>query len=145
MIETPGPLLGNMGVSVTFAKGVVAEIVRAAAGSRDEVCGLLLGLPDRVDAMRACRNVASDPTTAFEIDPAALIAAHRAARAGGPVIVGCYHAHPRGDATPSRRDAADAAPNGWLWLIVGRGEARLFRAVEYGAIRGRFDPLVMPA
>ena len=128
-----------MGSPVTFAKGVLAEIITLAAGSADEVCGLLFGTPDRVDAALACRNVAADPATAFEIDPAALLAAHRRARSGGPAIAGCFHSHPSGDVTPSLRDAAAAAANGWLWAIVGAGEVGLFRAVADGPIHGRFD------
>ena len=135
-----------MGTSVSFAKGVRAEIAGTAAASRDEVCGLLLGSADRVDAALPCRNVASDPATAFEIDPAQLIAALRAERGGGPQVVGCYHSHPSGDATPSARDAAGATANGWVWVIVRGGEVRAFRAIEHGAIHGRFAPLfVSPA
>ena len=134
-----------MGRPVGFAKGVLDEIVRLAAGSRDEVCGLLLGTADRIDAALPCRNVAADPATAFEIDPAQLIAAHRAARRGGAQVLGCYHSHPSGDARPSRRDAAGAEANGWIWVIVGGGEVRAFHAVEQGVVHGRFDLLVMPA
>ena len=128
-----------MGTGVSFAKGVLEEIHSLAAASPVEVCGLLFGTADRVDAMLACRNVASQPLTAFEIDPALLLAAHRVARRGGPTIAGCYHSHPGGDPTPSPRDAAAAAANGWLWVIVGGGEARVYRAVVAGAIHGRFD------
>src|SRR3546814_6701011 len=50
----------------------------------------------------------------------------------GPAIAGCYHSHPCGPAEPSARDAAAAAPDGALWLIVGEIEdgraARLWRA-----------------
>ena len=119
-------------------KGVLNEIVARADASSLEVCGLLLGGSDDVAGVLHCRNVAADPSVAFEIDPAQLIAALRAARAGGPPVVGCYHSHPNGFPQPSRRDAAEAEPNGWLWLIAGRGVA-LYRAVVEGAWHGRFD------
>lgn len=128
---------------VSFAKGVIDQVRAHAASSSDEVCGLLFGDPDRVDAAAGCRNVAADPTSAFEIDPAQLIAAHRAARAGGPRLVGCYHSHPSGDATPSRRDAAAADANEWLWVIVGGGGARVFRAVADGSLRGSFEEITV--
>ena len=133
-----------MVTGVCFAKGLPEEIRALAAASPEEVCGLLFGTPDRVDAMLVCRNVATDPLTAFEIDPAQLLAAHRSARGAGPRIVGCYHSHPGGDAAPSPRDALSAAANGWLWVIVGGEEARVFRVVEGGAIHGRFEevPLI---
>ncbi|RZM10829.1 MAG: hypothetical protein EOP68_05345, partial [Sphingomonas sp.] len=69
----------------------------------------------------------------FEIDPVALFAAHRRARAGGQAVVGHYHSHPSGVPVPSARDAAQAMGDGALWLIIGGGEARLWRSVERGA------------
>ena len=119
---------------------VLERIVDEASRTRwREVCGLLVGTPDRVTGALPCRNVALDPRTAFEIDPAQLIAAHRAARAGGPTIVGCYHSHPDGALTPSARDAEAAVPDGSIWIIVaGRGTG-IYRAVKYGRYAGRFD------
>ncbi len=135
-----------MGATALIGKEVLRQILAHAAASPVEVCGLLFGTADAIVAARPCRNVAPEPATAFEIDPAQLIAAYRAERAGGLRIVGCYHSHPSGDPTPSRRDAADAAPNGWWWLIVGGGEAALYRAVPDGAIHGRFEAVsVIPA
>jgi proteasome lid subunit RPN8/RPN11 len=59
--------------------------------------------------------------------PAALIAAHRAARAGGPALVGHYHSHPGGSPVPSARDAAAAEP-GSYWIIAGSGALRAWYA-----------------
>ena len=68
------------------------RIVIETIGSPDrEVCGLLLGHGDCIHDVQPCRNIAADPASRFEIDPAQLLAAHRAARAGGPAIVGHYH------------------------------------------------------
>jgi desampylase len=134
-----------MGMTVAFRKGVIAEILARAEAEEQEVCGLLLGGSDCVTKVLPCRNVAPDPTRAFEIDPAQLVAALRAERGGGPRVVGCYHSHPSGPPEPSPRDAEAAAPNGWLWLIVGGGQARLFRAIANGAILGRFIALPSPA
>ena len=80
---------------------------------------------------------------AIEIDPAALIAAHRAARSGGAAVIGHYHSHPTGLAEPSPRDAADAAPDGSIWLIAGGGQVTAWRAVAAGRRHGRFDPLAL--
>ena len=136
-----------MGSEVLVRKGVIAEIVARAQASADEVCGLLLGARDQVTGVLHCRNVSPDRAVAFEIDPAQLIATFRAGRAGGPEVIGCYHSHPGGRPEPSPRDADQAAPNGWLWLIVAGGEARLWRAVADGERHGRFDPVprVIPA
>ena len=123
---------------------VVAHIRAAAAASPDqEVCGLLFGTGARVEAAQACRNVAAEPARRFELDPVALLAAHRAARAGGPSIVGHYHSHPSGSPSPSTWDADAAAADGAIWLIVAGGELRGWRAVEAGAIHRRFDPVTL--
>lgn len=127
-------------IATDLVDAIVAE---AAATPEIEVCGLLLGRGRTVEEARRCRNVADDPSCRFEIDPAALLAAHRQARAGGLPILGCYHSHPSGLAEPSARDAAAAVPNGWLWLIVAGREVRGWRAVEAGHRRGRFDAILL--
>lgn len=104
-------------------------VARAAASPGAEICGLLFGAPGRIEAASPARNVAADPARAFEVDPAALFAALRAERAGGPRLAGHYHSHPNGSPVPSPRDLAAAEP-GRLWLIVGAGAARLWRAGE---------------
>ena len=133
-----------MGMVLDISSTVVAHILAAAAGSPDhEVCGLLFGSAARVEAAKACRNVAAEPARRFELDPVALLAAHRAARAGGPAIVGHYHSHPSGSAVPSTCDAEAAAADGAIWLIVAGGELCGWRAVAEGAIHGRFVPVTL--
>lgn len=118
-------------------------MLAAAAQSPDaEVCGLLFGNGDGIDAAQPCRNVADDPARAFEVDPAMLIAAHRSARCGGPQIVGHYHSHPTGSTRPSARDAA-CAGDGELWLIIGGHDISLWRATTRGAWMDRFDPVAI--
>jgi proteasome lid subunit RPN8/RPN11 len=119
-----------------------ADAVRAQAraAAPRECCGLLLGdaASGTVEALRPAANVAEDPVHRFEIDPAVLIAAHRAARTGGPAILGHYHSHPGGDPAPSETDAAQAEGRGEIWLIVGAGGAlAAWRAMP----PGRFEPV----
>lgn len=134
-----------MGMRVEVVKGLIPQIVALAQASEDEVCGLLCGVAGSITAYLPCRNVAADPRRAFEIDPAQLIAAHRLARLGGPEIVGHYHSHPAGVATPSPRDAAAAVPDGSLWLIVAGSDARLYRTTERGEGDGRFEAVAIVA
>jgi proteasome lid subunit RPN8/RPN11 len=115
-------------MKVSISRECLEQILHLAAAGKDEICGLLLGAEGRVGAIRPGANIAADPSCHFELDPAALLAAHKAARAGGPRIVGHYHSHPGGVAVPSATDAACAAPDGSLWLIVADGVARLWIA-----------------
>lgn len=132
-----------MVMTIAISSVVLDRILALAAACPDEeVCGLLLGDPDHVTAIVPTANVAPDRRRHFEVDPAALIAAHRDARNGGPALLGHYHSHPGGDALPSARDAADAEP-GRLWLIVAGQEAALFASVDGGDIHQRFNPICM--
>jgi len=126
---------------LTISTPLLDQILAAAAASPEsEICGLLLGRGEVVEAIRPGANVADDPRDSFEIDPAVLIAAHRAARAGGPALLGHYHSHPRGDAVPSARDAAAAEP-GSYWIIAAAGELGCWRARDGGG----FDPVAIIA
>lgn len=116
-------------ISRAVLDGIVAD---AAATPGVEVCGLLLGQGLRVERVVSCRNVAEEPATGFEIDPQALIAAHKATRGGGLAVIGHYHSHPTGKAEPSPRDAASAMGDGALWLIVAGEEVRLWRTIKVG-------------
>jgi proteasome lid subunit RPN8/RPN11 len=111
-----------------IGRACLAQLRALAAGSPDrEICGLLFGSDGRIDSAMPSLNVSERPGDEFEIDPVTLIAAYKAERAGGPRVIGCYHTHPSGSVIPSKRDAAAAEP-GSLWLILGGGDARLWRA-----------------
>ncbi|MDO7836194.1 M67 family metallopeptidase [Sphingobium sp. HBC34] len=130
-------------MTVAISRALLDHIMALAAASRDEVCGLLLGREGVIEAIVPAVNVAPDPSRHFELDPATLIAAYRAARAGGPAVIGHYHSHPSGVAAPSATDAACAAPDGRLWLIVGGGDATLWRAGPGTAVNAHFTKMLL--
>jgi predicted GIY-YIG superfamily endonuclease/proteasome lid subunit RPN8/RPN11 len=109
-----------------------AILSHAAEAHPKECCGLLLGEEARITHAHPTANVHPDPATHFEIDPAALIAAHKAERAGGPRVVGYYHSHPNGRAEPSPTDRASSVRDGKVWAIVADGGVRFFRDGEDG-------------
>ncbi|MXO74667.1 peptidase [Altererythrobacter aerius] len=102
-------------------------LAEAAAAHPQEACGLILGSGDRIDTLRPAANVHPDPAAHFEIDPRALIGAHRAAREGGPQVLGYYHSHPFGPPAPSATDRAHATGDGRVWAIVGEGTVGWWR------------------
>ncbi|MBW4329498.1 Mov34/MPN/PAD-1 family protein [Stakelama sp. CBK3Z-3] len=124
-----------------ISRATLTRLMVLAGQSPDaEICGILRGHGDAVRAALATANAAADPARRFEIDPAMLLRCHRLARRpGGFEIIGYYHSHPGGRPFPSATDAAMAQPDGKLWLIVTRDEARLWRAVAQGDMHGRFD------
>jgi proteasome lid subunit RPN8/RPN11 len=108
---------------------MLAEAGRVAP---DECCGILLGDGDLVEEARAASNVAAEPRSRFEIDPQALLDAHRAARSGGPPVLGYYHSHPGGSDQPSTIDRAQAAHDGSVWAIIGESGVTFWRDEEAG-------------
>jgi proteasome lid subunit RPN8/RPN11 len=110
--------------------GVVATVLAEAARAHPhECCGLLLGQGqgERIDEARPAINVHPQPDRHFEIDPTALIAAHRAERAGTARLLGYYHSHPSGSILPSSADRSMASGDGRVWAIVGQGALAFWR------------------
>jgi desampylase len=106
-----------------------------------ECCGLMIGSQNTVARLILAPNVAADTSRSFEIDPAYLIAAHKKQRAGAGHIIGYFHFHPNGVTGPSERDAQLATPDGMIWVIIANKQLSAWRAVNFGAHLGRFDPL----
>jgi proteasome lid subunit RPN8/RPN11 len=116
-----------MGMTVTVASGVIATLIAEAASSAPaECCGILLG-KGRIEEARPAANIAADPLRHFEIDPAALISAHRHARGGGLPVIGYYHSHPTGHPVPSSADCEHAGGDGSVWAIVADGAVAFWR------------------
>lgn len=86
-----------------------------------EGCGLLLGDRDgraaHIREAPPAHNVRASPQR-YEIAPEAVLAADKAARAANRMLLGAWHSHPDGHATPSARDRDEAWPD-WCYLIVG--------------------------
>jgi proteasome lid subunit RPN8/RPN11 len=121
----------GMDIELTRAvlEGILAEARRAYPS---EACGLLLGSGRRIERGQPTQNVHPTPQTHFEIDPRALIDAHRATRQGGPAVLGYYHSHPTGRAEPSATDRAMAHGDGSVWGIVAGGDVAFWRDGEDG-------------
>lgn len=120
-----------MQVEVT-SRALAQMRAHAVAAHPQEACGILLGDGARITEARSVLNVHSSPQTHFEIDPQALIDAHRAARAGGAQVIGYYHSHPSGPPEPSATDRACAARDGRIWAIIAGEDVRFWADGEQG-------------
>ncbi|MGB0921319.1 MAG: M67 family metallopeptidase [Alphaproteobacteria bacterium] len=93
--------------------------------SANEQCGLLIGRIDGEDAiideLRVMPNSAPTPATSFEIDPGLRLKVQRQLRGTNRRVIGIYHTHPQGTATPSKHDHAGACLEpGLVWLIAAQ-------------------------
>lgn len=124
-------------MDLEVTSGAIATLLEEATrAAPNECCGLLLGRGQTIERAVPCANVHCDPAGHFEIDPAALIAAHRAARAGGPELIGYYHSHPNGRAEPSAKDRAAACGDRRIWAIIADAKVQMWRDGANG-----FEPL----
>ncbi|TYC81595.1 M67 family metallopeptidase [Novosphingobium sp. BW1] len=117
----------------------------AAAAHPHECCGLLLGAPgsrtaaeerECIVAVLESANVDPYPAIRFAIDPLILLRAHKAARTGGPSVLGYYHSHPTGKPAPSVTDCEHSTGDCRIWAIVAGDDVAFWRDRGNG-----FDPL----
>lgn len=124
-------------MTLEVASELMPALLREARAAQPrEACGLLFGDDGRIHSHCPTPNIHPTPDRNFEIDPKALILAHRAMRGGGPRLAGYYHSHPHGPPEPSATDRAMAARDAMIWAIIGQGEVRFWRAGTDG-----FEPL----
>ncbi len=133
-------------VLVTLPGDVVGAIrAHAREALPDECCGFLLGhAPGDVRASARAANRAADSRSRFALDPAEVLAAHRSAARAGRDVVGFYHSHPRGPATPSAHDRALAWP-GHVYVIAAGDSLRAFVAPAPGAPFAEFPVAIEAA
>jgi proteasome lid subunit RPN8/RPN11 len=127
----PSTSSGRTEVLITSEAFLAIHAAAAAAHPR-EACGILLGEGTSITEAIPTNNVHPTPHTHFEIDPQALIDAHRAARAGGPQVLGYFHSHPIGAAEPSATDRASASGDGRVWAILAGDAVTFWKDGEQG-------------
>jgi proteasome lid subunit RPN8/RPN11 len=131
--STTGSSGGESGELLLTADAEAAILRHAREGDGDgddpprEVCGVLAGRrrsvdgesdgPDSVVRVERVPNVAADPRSEYELDPAATVETIDALEAEGSDVVGFYHSHPESDPTPSPTDEARASWVGYVYLL----------------------------
>ena len=107
-----------------------------------ECCGLLGGREARAESVYRLRNVARDPSVAYEAAPEELFDAQRRMRARGEGLVGIYHSHPRSsEPAPSQTDVRLAFYPAAVYFIIGFDEQRgcVLRAFRISEREGRWE------
>jgi proteasome lid subunit RPN8/RPN11 len=89
----------------------------------EEACALLVGRRLnkqnwRVTGIEITENVADDKVRNFEIDPQKIINLEMKYLRQDKEIVGIFHSHPEGSATPSATDKKSMIDNDVFWLIA---------------------------
>jgi proteasome lid subunit RPN8/RPN11 len=101
-----------------------------------ECCGLLLGSATVIEHAYRARNVRQS-TTRYLVAPEDHFAALRFARSLGIDVVGAYHSHPCGPATPSETDKA-GAHDAFLYVIISGIEQQPAQVTAWAFASGNF-------
>lgn len=125
----------TVALPATVEQSVVATCVAAAP---HEACGLLLGRSNTVVLAVPARNIDERPHVRYTLDPRDHFSAVRTARALALEIIGVYHSHPAGGASPSVTDTAEAVHH-LLYVIVGLEPMVVVRA--WRLRHGNFDAI----
>jgi desampylase len=124
-------------MDIKIARALRDALLAAAADIPDlEICGLLFGDNTHITSFDILDNISSNLAIEFELDSNALIAAHKAARYGGPQVIGHFHSHPNGLCRPSARDAEGSSGDNAVWLIIAGGRIGAWRATAPGRLDG---------
>ena len=115
--------------SLTLTPAQMDEMIRhASEQSPLEACGLLSGKNGQVEQIFLVRNQAQSPVR-FVMDPYEQLQAFERIDAQGRDLLGIFHSHPAGPATPSATDVQEAAYE-VVYIILsplsGRWNARGF-------------------
>jgi len=94
-----------------------AMVRHALQETPNECCGVLIGRNGRIERAVPMRNVRPSPDAYF-MDPDEQIALFTAMEQRGEQLLGIYHSHPRGPATPSPADRQLAFHPDALYVVV---------------------------
>lgn len=105
-------------MTVSIAPAALDELRRlAAAAYPEEGCGVLVGRESAIVEVTSGRNLRTDRAgDRYELDPADIVGAERAARERGLDVEGFWHSHPDHPARPSAFDSERAWPD-YVYLI----------------------------
>jgi proteasome lid subunit RPN8/RPN11 len=107
---------------VAIGANVVEDMIaHAREEAPRECCGLLVGRQAAIDEAVRATNI-EPGTTRYRIEPADHFRLIKVLRGTDRDIVGAYHSHPRSPARPSPTDLAEAAGEGFLYVIVSLAE-----------------------
>jgi proteasome lid subunit RPN8/RPN11 len=134
------PRLEGIAMNLLLASGILEQVTEhARTAYPNEGCGLLVGnrSAERFIPMKNIAASASD----YEMDPAELIHVLRELRNSGEQLIGIYHSHPQGPATPSTKDIQRAYYPEAAHLIVSCEDLKRPRVAAFRIIDGAALPI----
>lgn len=103
--------------AVRLPKPIYQEIIaHSREGKPEEICGILRGRNNSVDALFRAQNIAEERVNNYTVDPVSLLLQFKFEE-NGDQMIGIYHSHPVSPAYPSATDAWNASYPDTYYLI----------------------------
>ncbi len=120
--------MSRYALSVSIHQQLLNHCLETAS---QEVCGLIGVDVNGRQALYRVDNIATEPATAFLMEPHSQIDAMRAMRESSQELQAIYHSHPNSEALPSETDLKLANYPGAIYLIASlQSDTPVVRAFE---------------
>lgn len=130
-------------INLTIGRSILkAMLAHLKSVYPSEGCGLLAGKDSHVHKHYPIDNRLQSPT-AFEMEPAQLVAAMTSIEAQDLNLLAIYHSHPHTSAYPSPTDIAQANYPNAVQIIVSFKNAEQSQVMGYRIIKGQVSPVIL--
>jgi proteasome lid subunit RPN8/RPN11 len=111
--------MDKMDTVLVFPRNLVNQVLaHAQQDEHIESCGLISASGGNPSHYYAVKNIAADPSTRFEMEPAQQIAAMKHMREQGEDLFAIVHSHPEGPPLPSATDMQEVGYPDAYYIIV---------------------------
>ncbi len=121
----------------------VQLLTEAQRNPEQEICGLIAAKSGAPQRLIPVKNIATEPSVLFEMDPQQQIEAMRTIREQDEELWAIYHSHPHAPAAPSAKDLADAAYPEALYLVISLNTEGVMEMGGYRLQEEAFQPVTL--
>ena len=131
-----------MNSELVLPRKLVNQILtHAQQHEHTEACGLISASGGSPAHYYAVRNIASDPSTRFEMEPKQQIAAMKHMREHGEELMAIVHSHPMSPPVPSASDIQQTGYPDAYYIIVSLNTRGVLEMRAYQITAGEMQPV----
>ena len=131
-----------MNPELVLPRNLVNQILtHAQQHEHTESCGLISAAGGSPAHYYAVKNIASDPSTRFEMEPKQQIAAMKHMREHNEDLLAIVHSHPQSPPVPSANDMQDAGYPEAYYIIVSLNTRGVLEMRAYRKADGEMQPI----
>ena len=131
-----------MNPELVLPRKIVNQILtHAQQHEKTESCGLISAAGGSPAHYYAVKNIATDPSTRFEMEPKQQIAAMKHMREHDQELLAIVHSHPQSPPVPSAADMQDAGYPDAFYIIVSLNTRGVLEMRAFKQADGEMQPV----